>query len=81
MALSKEDLQAIAQEVYKLQNEGKQEPKGARAHKSATNEKQKGEGKSAPNYNKIIRYVGIIALFVFWCVVFGVTLAKLSQYL
>ena len=81
MALSKEDLQAIAQEVYKLQGEGKQEPKGAHARKSATNEKQKGEGKSAPNYNKIAKNLGVIALSVFWVVVFVITLGKLSQYL
>lgn len=80
--LSKEDIQAIAQELSRHQDQHA----SARAHKSGGNIQQSDKAKKAGASDKkrsgeALKYIAIIGLLTFWAVVFGVLLAKLLPYI
>lgn len=80
--LSKEDIQAIAQELSRHQDQHA----SARAHKSGGNIQQSNKAKKAGARDKkrsgdTAKSVVIIGILTFWAVVFGVLLAKLMPYI
>ena len=80
--LSKEDIQAIAQELRNQQDQHA----SARAHKSRENMQQSDKAKNAgadrmQHSHEALKYIVVIGLLTFWAVVFGVLLAKLLPYI
>ena len=75
--LNKEDIQAIAQELHKLQSASASAQKAQpKTNKGETKPKPKGETKP-PKLNNIAS----IALLIFWGVVFVIFLIKLAPYI
>lgn len=92
--LSREDIQAIAQELSRINStnssasgskENKPQHASTRAQGGATSGKIN-NSKSAPKNSRgsgseIAKNLGIIALFIFWATVFCVLLIKVAPYI
>lgn len=86
--LNKEDIQAIAQELHKLQTEGEQnqaQHASTRAQCGATVENtkptKKTKSEAGAECHQTTKNLATIVLFTFWAVVFVVLLVKVWAYI
>lgn len=89
--LSREDIQAIAAELNKLNNQASADKaqNSKRASAGANNMRQnmqqqtskKTHGGGGRDANPIVNNIAIVGLFLFWAIVFIVLLIKLAPYI